>query len=128
MNEAERRYKVHDQELLAIMECFKHWRHYLEGSRQPFRVQTNHNNLRYFFQTKTLNSRQARWAETLAAYDFTLEHRPGIRNPADTPLRQPDYKLSDMQEHHVGMLPTLQRKLALGIVKSEDPQKESTRL
>lgn len=33
-----------DQELLAIVEAFKHWRHYLEGSRYPIEVLTDHNN------------------------------------------------------------------------------------
>ncbi|EEP75307.1 predicted protein [Uncinocarpus reesii 1704] len=71
-----------------------------------------------------LNSRQARWVENLAAYDFTLEHRLGACNPADAPSQQPDYKLTDMQEHQMDMLPILQCKLALEIVKSENPYKK----
>lgn len=42
---AEQRYDTHGQELLAIMECFCEWRHYLEGSRDPIKVQSDHNNL-----------------------------------------------------------------------------------
>ena len=30
--DTERNYDTHDKELLAIFECFKVWRHYLEGS------------------------------------------------------------------------------------------------
>ena len=30
--DAERNYETHNQELLAIVAAFKHWRHYLEGS------------------------------------------------------------------------------------------------
>jgi len=41
--------------------------------------------------TKELNRRQARWAEKLSRYDFVVEYRPGRRNPADGPLRRPDY-------------------------------------
>lgn len=108
---AEQRYEVHDQELLAIVECFKEWRHYLEGSPHSIRVQTDHNNLRYFFKTKVLNQRQARWAELLAAYDFEIEYRPGRYNPADAPSRRQDYESGD-KEHNVGLLPTLQKKLS----------------
>ena len=46
--------------MLAIVESFKHWRYYLEGSRLPVIVLTDHSNLRYFITTKELNRRQAR--------------------------------------------------------------------
>ena len=59
---AETRYETHDGELLAIVEAFKTWRHYLEGSRHEVLVLTNHNNLRQFMNTKSLSSRQVRWA------------------------------------------------------------------
>jgi transposase InsO family protein len=122
MNETERRYEVHDQELMAIVLAFKHWRHYLEGSTHPIVVQTDHANLRYFFTTKKLNQRQARWAELLAAYDFTIEYKPGRLNAADAPTRRRDYEPSELNEFaplgpvedSVGLLPTLQRKLRVG--------------
>jgi hypothetical protein len=38
LTEIERRYEVHDQELLAIVSAFKKWRHYLEGSKHTIRV------------------------------------------------------------------------------------------
>ena len=38
MNSAERNYETHDAELLAIVESFKHWRHYLEGAKHPIQV------------------------------------------------------------------------------------------
>jgi hypothetical protein len=82
---AETQYKVHDQELLAIVQCFKVWQHYLEGVPQTIRVQCNHNNLKYFFQKKTLDLHQARWAKLLAAYDFQIKYKPGVSNPADAP-------------------------------------------
>src|SRR5882724_6313826 len=52
-------YDVHDKELLAIFEAFKHWRHYLEGSAPPIDVVTDHQNLQYFSMTKILTHRQA---------------------------------------------------------------------
>ena len=55
---AETRYETHDQELLAIVETFKTWRHYLEGCKYEVFVFTDHNNLRRFMDTKSLSSRQ----------------------------------------------------------------------
>jgi hypothetical protein len=69
----------------------RHWRHYLEGSRHPVQVLSDHKNLEPFMTTKVLNRRQARWAELLASYDFVLVHIRGVANPADGPSRRPDY-------------------------------------
>jgi transposase InsO family protein len=91
MTDPETRYEVHDCEMLAIFGAFKQWRHYLEGTRHPIVVLTDHANLQYFMTTKELTRRQARWAEELAAYDFVIEHRSGKTNPADAPSRRPDY-------------------------------------
>ena len=82
---AECNYDIHDREMLAIVECFKHWRHYLEGSKHPVHVRSDHKNLETFMSTKILNRRQARWAEFLSGYDFVLDHIPGSKNPADGP-------------------------------------------
>jgi RNase H-like domain found in reverse transcriptase len=41
-NSAKLNYDTHDKELLAIFEAFKHWWQYLEGSRFPIDVVTNH--------------------------------------------------------------------------------------
>ena len=42
---AETRYETHNDELLAIVESFKIWRHYLEGCKHEVLVLTDHNNL-----------------------------------------------------------------------------------
>ena len=88
---AECNYDIHDREMLAIVECMKHWRHYLEGSKYPIHVRSDHKNLERFMTTKLLNRRQARWAEILSGYDFVLDHITGTKNPADGPSRRPDY-------------------------------------
>ena len=72
---AETRYETHDGELLAIVEAFKTWRHYLEGSRHEVFVLTDHNNLRRFMDTKSLSSRQVRWAQELSCYHFRINYR-----------------------------------------------------
>src|SRR5437762_7421274 len=88
---AECNYDIHDREMLAIVECMKHWRHYLEGSKYPIHVRSDHKNLERFMTTKLLNRRQARWAEILSGYNFVLDHITGTKNPADGPSRRPDY-------------------------------------
>ena len=35
---AELNYATFDKELMAIVECFKHWRHYLKGTNQTIKV------------------------------------------------------------------------------------------
>jgi len=87
--DAEYRYDTHDQELLAIVKSLENWRHYLEGI--PFELLTDHQNLKWFMETKVLNSRQVRSYLILSKYDFVLTHRPGRTNPADGPSRRPDY-------------------------------------
>jgi len=90
--DAELNYGTPDQEMMAIVESFKNWRHYLEGSRHRVEVYSDHANLQEFMKHPKLNGRQARWAMLLAPYDFVIKHRPGSRNPADGPSRRPDYE------------------------------------
>jgi hypothetical protein len=80
---------TYDRELLAIVASMKQWRHHLEGARYKILIIQN---LVYFQTTKVLSRRQARWAEILSAYDFTIEHLDGTKNPADGPSRRPDYE------------------------------------
>ena len=56
---------------------------------------TNHNNLADFLTKKTLSGRDAHWWETLSAYHLKILHRPGRLNPADAPLRWPDYEQAE---------------------------------
>ena len=72
---AETRYETHDGELLAIVEAFKTWRHYLEGCKHEVLVLTDHNNLRRFMDMKNLSSRQVRWAQELLRYHFCIDYR-----------------------------------------------------
>src|SRR3979490_1831176 len=69
-------YDVHDKELLAIFEAFKHWQHYLEGSAKPVDVITDHKNLEYFSTTKVLTCQQACWSKYLSQFNLTIWFRP----------------------------------------------------
>ena len=66
--------------MLAIVNCFKQWRHYLEGANHLITVYSDHKNLEYFTTTKQLNRRQVRWAERLSSFDFVIRYRKEILN------------------------------------------------
>ena len=70
----ETQYKIHDGKLLAIVEAFKTWRHYLEGCKHKVLVLTDYNNLRRFIGTKSLSSRQVCWAQKLFCYHFCIDY------------------------------------------------------
>lgn len=44
---AETNYNVGNRELLAMKESLEGWRHWLEGTRHPFLILTDHRNLEY---------------------------------------------------------------------------------
>lgn len=79
LSPAERNY-VGNRELLAVKMVLEEWRHWLEGTEQPFVVWTDHKNLQYIQSAKRLNSRQAWWALFFSRFNFCLTYRPGSRN------------------------------------------------
>ena len=62
LNATEQNYKIHNNEMLAVIRCLEAWRHYLEGAKLEFKIWTDHKNLQYFMMSQELNCRQARWA------------------------------------------------------------------
>ena len=54
---AETRYKIHNSELLAIIEAFKTWKYYLEGFQHKVFMLTGHTNFWQLIETKSLSSR-----------------------------------------------------------------------
>ncbi|KAK3000522.1 hypothetical protein RJ639_020946 [Escallonia herrerae] len=78
LNEAERRYTTHEKELLAVVHCLRIWRHYLLGS--SFIVRTDNTAVSHFLSQSKLTSKQARWQELLAEFNFMLEYRTGSTN------------------------------------------------
>ena len=88
LNDAETRYSVTDQELLAVIFAVTQWRCYLQGARHPFTLVTDHNPNTYFATQPNLSRRQVRWSDKLQDYDFAWEYRPGKTNVADPISRQ----------------------------------------
>ncbi|MBW0474576.1 hypothetical protein O181_014291, partial [Austropuccinia psidii MF-1] len=74
---AELNYEIHDKELLGIVWALKCWRAFLLSLFFPFEVLTDHSSLQYFMTSKVLTRRQARWAEFLSKFHFSITYRPG---------------------------------------------------
>ena len=93
LNSAERRYPVHEQELLAILHCCKKWQHYLLG--QNINVLTDHKPLVYLSTQPHLSNRQARWLDFLAEYNMHIEPIKGSTNiVGDAMSRRPDMQVA----------------------------------
>jgi transposase InsO family protein len=77
---AEVNYPTHEQEMLAVVECMKHW--YPQLTDIWFEVLTDHAPLRHWKAQRVMSKRQLRWLDFLAEFDFDITHIPGISNTA----------------------------------------------
>jgi len=57
LSEAERNYKIHNKEILAIIQCLEAWRYFLEEAKDWFEIWMDHKNLEYFMKAQKLNQR-----------------------------------------------------------------------
>jgi reverse transcriptase-like protein/integrase-like protein len=115
---AEKNYSTPDKELLAIVQTLKKFRHYLQGTKYPVIVKSDHQNLKTFTTTKVLNARQARWVEELSSYDFVIEHVKGKENVvADSLSRRPDYRDENPEERKESLLKEENGKLKMNTIK-----------
>jgi len=119
---AELNYDVHDKELLAIVESFKKWRHYLEGVADLVEVYTDHRNLIYFSETKTLSRRLTRWLEFLSQFNFVIKFQPGrLEKKPDALTRRWDvYEDDPSKENLTQRLVFTQTQLSPNPVNSEN--------
>ena len=100
LNSAEHNYEIHDKELLAILEAFMEWKHYLYSADKPITVYTDHQNLQHFLMTKKWNQRQICWAQLLASFNFKIIYREGSRSgKPDALSRRPEYRPEVGAEH-----------------------------
>lgn len=85
---AEKKYHSYYLEILAVAEAIKKFRVYLLGIH--FKIVTDCSALTMTLQKKDLPPRVARWALLLEEYDYSIEHRPGIKmKHADALSRHP---------------------------------------
>jgi hypothetical protein len=88
---AEINYEIHDKELLAIVDSFQEWCHFLKGAQHPITVYTNHKNLEYFMSAKVLNRQQARWSLSLSRFNFVITYCPGSKQIRSDALSRRTY-------------------------------------
>jgi hypothetical protein len=106
MNDAQRNYNVYNRELLALVETFRHWRHYLHSAAHQIKVHTDHANLLYWKNPGDHNRRVARWHAELMDYNFELIHISGKKNGrADTLSRRPEYDMGEHDNKQLVVLP-----------------------
>jgi len=75
MNVTQRNYCTTRRELLAVICALQHFRHYL--LRNKIVLRTDRHSLKWLQTFKRPEGILARWVETLAEFDFVIEHRPG---------------------------------------------------
>ena len=87
-SETELRYCTTRRELAAVMYGLKYYRHFLLGF--PFVLRTDHAALTHLLRTPNPVAQSARYLDTLAEYQFTLQYRPGLSHKnADAMSRRP---------------------------------------
>src|SRR6202453_1166276 len=120
-------YKIHDREMLTIVAAFKEWRVYLEGAPKITAIM-DHEVLKYFMTSKELTPQQARWAEFLGSFVFTITYRPGkasskpdilSRLPQLERMREPPRKSFFFMKSHT--IASLSDATILDAIKKEGP-------
>jgi len=107
MNSAQRNYCPTRRELLAVIAGLQHFRHYLVGATVILR--TDHHSLKWLRTFKRPEGILARWIETLAEFDYTVEHRPGrLHSNADV-LSRPFCKQCYDRPNHIPWVDELER-------------------
>jgi RNase H-like domain found in reverse transcriptase/Integrase zinc binding domain len=75
---AQMNYRVFEMETIAILEALLKWEDKLLGCK--IHIVTDHKALEFFKMQQHLNSRQARWMEFLACFDFDINYVKGETN------------------------------------------------
>ena len=78
LTEPQRSWPTHEQEMFAVVEGCRYWRHLISG--RSVTARSDHNSLQHFFTQRTLSPRQVRWMEELAEYDIEIEYVKGKQN------------------------------------------------
>jgi len=99
MNSAQRNYCPTQRELLAVIAGLQHFRHNLVKATVILR--TDHYSLKWLRTFKRPEGILARWIETLAEFDYTVEHRPGRLHSNADRLSRPFCKQCYDRPNHI---------------------------
>ncbi len=75
MISAEYNYHIYDKKLLAIVQCFEHWRLELEDTELFIQMFTDHQTLKIFIKNKQLTWWQANYLNILSKFNFQIIFR-----------------------------------------------------
>src|SRR5258708_8929306 len=113
MTDPERNYDIGDREALAISRALQNWRHWLEATKEPIEIITDHKNLVNFSKPQILKQRQARWLQALQRFNYIIKYRPGDRNSAADALSR-RAELEPMEKPREQVLIPAERFVPLG--------------
>ena len=88
LNEIEKNYKIHDEEMLVVTRGLENWRHLLEDTKFKIEIWIDYKNLEYFIKAQKLNRRQAYQILYLSRFDFTLKYVPKTKIGKTNKLRR----------------------------------------
>ncbi len=92
----EQNYDIYEREFLGVVKALEHWRQYLIWTKQPFIIETDHENLMYWKAPRKLTGRMAQWHKKLQDYNFKIIHISGKTNTPANALSRPSRQ--DIQE------------------------------
>lgn len=75
---------AYERKMVGLVLAVQHWRPYLSGRR--FVVRTDHSSLKHLLSQKIATPAKQTWLVKLMGYDFVIEHKAGIANPAPDAL------------------------------------------
>jgi len=87
------------QEMLAITDFVKKWRHYLIGNK--FRISTYQKSLKHLLSQVFHTLEQLRWATKLYGFNYEIFYRPGNENHVAYALSQCHYEPLETPELHL---------------------------
>lgn len=80
MSAPDRNYDEGNRELLEVVVARQEWRHWLEGTQQPFIIWKDDKNILYLLSARCLNSRQACCFLCFSCFSYTLSYQPCSQN------------------------------------------------
>lgn len=90
LSSAERNYCTTRKELWAVVFFLHYFRHYLLGDGVKVVVRTDHGSLQWLKNFKDPADQVARWLEKISVFDWSIQHRPGVKHSnADALSRRP---------------------------------------
>ncbi len=77
---AECNYHIYDKKLLAIIQCFEHWRLKLKCTKLLIQMFIDHQTLKIFMKNKQLTWRQVNYLDILFKFNFQIIFQSGKMN------------------------------------------------